>query len=211
MHGRSVPAAGRDLLDSFAAALEHWDWDVALLQEVPPWWPRLVSARLRAEHRFVLTARNELLPLRRQIATRWPDLIKSGGGGANAILTREDRIVDQRTLRLCWLPERRWVHGVRLARGVWMANLHATAHNAAAALRDGQLAASTALAWAAGEPLVLGGDFNLRRLALDGLRHTAAHDVDHVFAAGLTASGAGEVLDRGRLSDHAPVAVDLER
>ncbi len=38
MHGRSVPSARRDLLDEFGAALHGWEWDVALLQEVPPWW-----------------------------------------------------------------------------------------------------------------------------------------------------------------------------
>ena len=38
-HGRAVPPAGRDLAREFAAALAAWEWDVALLQEVPPWWP----------------------------------------------------------------------------------------------------------------------------------------------------------------------------
>ena len=51
-HGRAVPPAGRDLLGDFAAALAGWDWDVALLQEVPPWWPpelgRAVRRRARA-------------------------------------------------------------------------------------------------------------------------------------------------------------------
>ena len=41
-----------------------------------------------AEARAVLTSRNALLPLRRAIAERRPDLIKSNGGGANAILVR---------------------------------------------------------------------------------------------------------------------------
>ena len=38
-HGRSVPDAPRSLLADFAAQLAAWQWDVALLQEVPPWWP----------------------------------------------------------------------------------------------------------------------------------------------------------------------------
>ena len=38
-HGRSVPGARRSLLDEFAARLAEWEWDVALLQEVAPWWP----------------------------------------------------------------------------------------------------------------------------------------------------------------------------
>ena len=211
MHGRSVPAAGRELFDPFASALERWEWEVALLQEVPPWWPARLGARLNAEYRQVLTSRNGLLPLRRAIATRWPDLIKSHGGGANAILVREDRIIEHRTLRLCRLPERRWAHAARLACGVWMANLHATAHHPAAARRDSRLAAATTLAWAAEEPLVLGGDFNLPLLSLGGLQHAGGRDVDHVFAAGWDPIGTADVLEHGQLSDHAPVAVTLER
>ncbi len=38
-HGRAVPPAGHELLGAFAATLAGWSWDVALLQEVPPWWP----------------------------------------------------------------------------------------------------------------------------------------------------------------------------
>jgi len=35
-HGRSVPDAPREQLADFAARLAGWEWDVALLQEVPP-------------------------------------------------------------------------------------------------------------------------------------------------------------------------------
>src|SRR6202161_629791 len=104
MHGRSVPGSGRDLSEEFASALAGWEWDVALLQEVPPWWPRALSDRLGTEYRQVLTSRNALLLARRAIATRWPDLIKSNGGGANAILVRRDRIVAHRRRRLAWVP-----------------------------------------------------------------------------------------------------------
>ena len=209
MHGRSMPSAGHDLLDEFGSALAGWDWDVALLQETPPWWAPALSLRLGAEYRQVLTSRNALLPLRRAIATRWPDVIKSNGGGANAILVRRDRIVEHRIWRLRQLPERRWVHGVRLARGRWAANLHATVHNAAAAVEEGHAAAATALSWAAGEPVALGGDFNVRELSLPPLHYGGGHDVEHVFAAGFANHGQAEVLDAGRLSDHKPVLVTL--
>ncbi len=209
MHGRSVPGAGRDLLDEFAAALAGWEWDAALLQEVPPWWPAALGARAGAEHRTVLTSRNTLLPVRRALATRWPDLIKSNGGGANAILVRDQPITEHRTLRLCMWPERRRLQAVRLADGLWVANMHATVHNDAAARRDAERARTTALAWADGSPLVLGGDFNVRSLALAGVRYVGGHDVDLVFAAGLHGAGDVEVLERGRLSDHAPVRVTL--
>jgi len=94
---------------------------------------------------------------------------------------------------------------------VWVANLHATAHHAAAARRDSRLAAAATLGWAAGEPLVLAGDFNLPELSLDGLQRAGGRDVDHVFAAGWHAIGTADVLEHGQLSDHAPVAVTLER
>jgi endonuclease/exonuclease/phosphatase family metal-dependent hydrolase len=209
MHGRSVPPARRDLLSEFTAALRSWEWDVALLQEVPPWWPRSLAASLASEERAVLTSRNGLLALRRAIAIRWPDAIKSNGGGANAILVRSDRIAAHRSVRLCRLPERRWVHGVRLGSGIWVANLHASAHPGSA-IRDGRLAAATALDWAEGEPLALGGDFNVSAPSLDGLEHAGGHELDHVFVSGLSARGTHSVLDRGPLSDHAPVAVVVE-
>jgi endonuclease/exonuclease/phosphatase family metal-dependent hydrolase len=210
MHGRSVPGAGHDLLNDFGAALAAWEWDLALLQETPPWWPAALAVRLDAEYRQVLTSRNGLLPIRRAIAVRWPDVIKSNGGGANAILVRRDRIVEHRSARLRWMPERRWVHGVRLARGWWVANLHATVHDAAAAIEEGQAAAAVALSWAAGEPVALGGDFNVRNLSLAPLRYRGGNDVDHVFAAGFADHGRTEVLDAGDLSDHAPVLVTLD-
>jgi endonuclease/exonuclease/phosphatase family metal-dependent hydrolase len=205
-HGRSVPGSGRDLLPEFGAALAGWEWDVALLQEVPPWWPAPLSRRLGACARLVLTSRNALLPLRRAVARRWPDAIKSNGGGANAILVRGERsILEHRTRRLCLLPERRWLHAVRLSCGVWGGNLHA-----GGTVREAREAGATALRWSGSEPLVLGGDFNLHSLSLEGLTWAGGRNADHVFVAGLVPlPGSARVLDRGRLSDHAPVVVGV--
>lgn len=218
MHGRSQPPAGRDLLDEFSAALATWEWDVALLQEVPPWWPEAMAARLGggAQQRSVLTSRNELLPLRRALAVRWPDAIKSAGGGANAMLVRRAdlHIADHRELLLSRRPERRRLHAVRLVAGereLWVGNLHATVHDDPAARREAEQARVSIGRWAAGAPFVLGGDFNVRGLALAGLAAAANHDVDYIFVAGLEAVGDAQVLDRGALSDHAPVAVTLDR
>src|SRR4051794_29868807 len=85
-HGRAVPPAGRDLLADFSAMLAGWEWDVALLQEVPPWWPPELGRASGAHARTALTSRNLLPALQRTLAERWPDVIKSWGGGANAIL-----------------------------------------------------------------------------------------------------------------------------
>ncbi|MFL5863273.1 MAG: endonuclease/exonuclease/phosphatase family protein [Solirubrobacteraceae bacterium] len=210
LHGRSVPPSGRELLDEFAAELSEWEWDVALLQEVPPWWPATLSQRLHAEYRMALTSRNGLLAVRRPLARRLPDVMKSQGGGANAILARRDRIVAHRVQRLCRMPERRVAHGVALGCGMWVVNLHATAHHEAGAQRDGTTAATAALDWAGREPVVLGGDFNLRRPQWPGFTRVASSDVDHVFVAGeLETLSPAEVLERGALSDHAPLAVNL--
>lgn len=204
-HGRAVPSAGRDLFEEFAAALDRWDWDLALLQEVPPWWPLPLGNRLGAQSRLVLTSRNALLPVRRALAVRWPDLIKSNGGSCNAILVRGDAIVEHRVRRLCLWPERRWVHAVRLHdAGMWVANLHA-----GGPMRDAVVAAESAVRWAGAAPLVLGGDFNIRGLALEGFACAGGHEVDYVFVRGLSVARGADVLDRGRLSDHAPVAVTI--
>jgi endonuclease/exonuclease/phosphatase family metal-dependent hydrolase len=203
-------------LPEFAAALANWEWDVALLQEVPPWWPEVLARRAGATQRLVLTSRNALLPVRRAIAVRWPELIKSGGGGANAILVRPTgvafELADHRTLRLALWPERRQLQAVGLVvsgRQLWVGNLHATVHDDARARREADAARAAMVRWSGGAPFVLGGDFNVRKLRLAGLARAGGHDVDHVFVSGLEPMGPPEVLDRGRLSDHAPVVVAL--
>jgi endonuclease/exonuclease/phosphatase family metal-dependent hydrolase len=213
-HGRAVPPAGRPLLREFAAALAGWEWDVALLQEVPPWWPPQLARAAGADHRLVLTSRTALLPLRRAIASRRPDLLKSNGGGANAILVRGEPVLDHRTRRLCRWPERRYAHGVRLPDG-WVVNVHSSNRPPSKAWADDLRALAAARAWAGdeegagGSGLVFGGDLNLRHPAIHGLRHVAGNHVDHIFTDGRPAAGRAQVLDRGRLSDHPPVAVTL--
>jgi endonuclease/exonuclease/phosphatase family metal-dependent hydrolase len=207
-HGRAVPPAGRDLLGEFAAALAGWSWDVALLQEVPPWWPAELAAAAGAQQRAVLTSRHELLPVRRALARRAPDLMKSSGGGSNAILVRGE-ITEHRARRLRIWPERRYAHGVRLRDGGWYVNVHAHNQPASRAWADDIVALEAARAWASGAPLVFGGDLNLRQPVFTGLRHVAGHHVDHVFTDGRPAASS-EVLDRGHLSDHRPVAVTLD-
>ncbi len=208
-----MPPAGRDLQDEFARALASWDWDVALLQEVPPWWSTALARGCDADARTALTARNALLPLRRALAQRAPDLIKSNGGGANAILVRGGGrpIGEHRCELLRRWPERRVCHGVALADGIWSANLHAQVHSPRRAEADIARAAAVALAWAGGGPALLGGDFNVRRPAAQGFEWLGGHGVDHVLGHGLRAVGTSETPDRGELSDHAPVIVTVAR
>ncbi len=203
-HGRSVPGSGRDLFAEFCSALRGWDWQVALLQEVPPWWPPMLADGVGAAERHVLTSRNSLLSLRRTIATRWPDAIKSNGGGCNAILVRSGSITWHRSRRVSVLPERRWVHAVGLG-GICVANLHV-----GASAGQARLAAATAAHWAGRSEVILGGDFNLPLLSLDGFRWAGGYGVDHVYVRGMGRPvSETRVLDGGHLSDHAPVLVTV--
>ena len=146
-HGRAVPERRHALLGEFAVQLAAWEWDVALLQEVPPWWPPQLGRVAGASARTALTSRNQLLCLRRGVAVRRPDLIKSGGGGANAILVRRQAIVEHRKVTLRLWPEQRMMHAVRLASGAWIANLHAMAHVEARAQADVDVAARALAQW----------------------------------------------------------------
>jgi endonuclease/exonuclease/phosphatase family metal-dependent hydrolase len=208
-HGRSVPETRHGLADAFVQTLASWEWDIALLQEVPPWWPPMLARACGASERRALTSRNWLLPLVRPLAERRPDLVKSWGGGSNAILVRGEAIVEHRVRTLRRWPERRVVHGVALASGRWVCNLHAQAHSERLAQADLDTAATAAVAWAAGAPLVLGGDLNLRAPSVDGFAHVAGHSVDHVLVRLLHAAGPGRTLQRGSLSDHEPLVVDV--
>jgi endonuclease/exonuclease/phosphatase family metal-dependent hydrolase len=286
-HGRADPPAGRPLLHEFAELLARWEWDIALLQEVPPWWPPLLARRCAAESRTALTSRNQLLPLRRAIASRAPDRLKSNGGGANAILVRTPwTITAHARRRLRIRPERRVVHAVRVAlprtapgsvgaaggraadgspgddgprldrcapfAGAWVGNLHAqlgrwdSAEGLAAPLADLRRATAQLEAWAyaasppadrhefargrhdsaapsaagpstgpADAPLLLGGDFNLPRDVVAtqlpaGWTRIASSGPDHVAGRGVRATGASQRPDRGTLSDHAPLLIEIE-
>jgi endonuclease/exonuclease/phosphatase family metal-dependent hydrolase len=210
-HGRALPPRDEDLFDAFAARLSSWSWDVALLQEVPPWWPPALARACGAQEHHALTSRNALLPLRRLVAQRRPELLKSNGGGCNAILVRElGGVTAHARRRLCVWPERRVVHAVRVGDGRWFANLHASTHPPRAR-RDVAEAHAAVLRWAGDAPFVFGGDCNVVRIALPGLVHAGGSHVDHVFARGLALAphAPAEILDRGALSDHAPLRVTM--
>ncbi len=218
-HGRSLPPTHDSLAEQFSSMLAAWQWDIALLQEAPPWWPARLARSSGAQARTALTSRNSLLALRRLVAERDPELSKSNGGGANAILSRIS-IVEHAALRLRVRPERRVAQLVRLADGTCVANFHASTRPALAEHELQRLWAH-ALRWAGDAPLVLGGDLNLRapRAPSRDIAHVGARDVDHLFARGLAPLGQAEVLDRHttaaarsiELSDHPPLRVRLER
>lgn len=219
-HGRSLPPVNRDLSGEFTALIAGWDWDVALLQEVPPWWPGALGRAAEAQQHRVLTSRNSLLPVRRALAAPHPEWMKSNGGGCNAILSRQG-IVEHRRLRLRRWPERRVAQLARLEDGTCVANFHGSAR---VPLAEDELAWlwERSLAWAGVAPLVLGGDLNLRSPAgaeRADVAHVARRDVDHIFTRGMEAVGHVELLDRHiekrhggstvELSDHLPLLVTV--
>ena len=156
----------------------------------------------------MLTSRNFGLCVRRAISSRNPDILKSNGGGANAILVRGP-IAEHRKIRLIWRPERRWAHGVRLADGSWVVNVHSSTNVEAHALRDTLKALEAAREWAGGAPLLFGGDINIPgKPELPGMVRLGGNHVDHLYSEGRPAKHA-EVLERGPLSDHPPVRVTL--
>lgn len=214
-HGRALPPRDEDLLDAFATRLAGWRWDVALLQEVPPWWPGSLARACDAEARSALTSRNALLPLRRVVAQRHPERLKANGGGCNAILVRGFGGIEAHARRrLCVWPERRVVHAVSVRVGgdnVWFANLHASTGRGARTLGDVGLARATALRWADDAPLVLGGDFNVEQPPMPGFAHAGHSRIDHVYARGLAPVGDCVTLDRCMLSDHTPLLTTLSR
>jgi endonuclease/exonuclease/phosphatase family metal-dependent hydrolase len=213
-HGRAVPPASRDLYREFAQRLASWRWDVALLQECPPWWPAQLAIACDAHEHHALTSRNALLPVRKWIAQRWPDVIKSNGGGCNAILIRDEfdpaHPRDHRFAVLRKRPERRIVHGVRVG-DTWVCNLHAQVWSEEQAQADTAAAAAHAFAWAGDAPVVLGGDFNTPTPHPPGLTDLGGHKVDRILARGWTAASAAKTEDHGHLSDHAPIVIDLRR
>lgn len=223
----------RDLRDEFAELLAGAEWDVALLQECPPRWADDLARICGAGPHRVLTSRNSLAPLRSLAARLNPDLIGSNEGGSNLTLVRPAPagIAERRELALCPgpVPERRMMAFTRTGAGLCVCNLHASAGraNTAQAEDELRLAAERSIEWAAGTPLLLGGDLNVRpaqSAIYEELRErfglaapTADDSLDHLLVRGLETVEPPRAWppeqrerrdgDRAiRLSDHAPVA-----
>jgi hypothetical protein len=234
----------RPLRDQFASVIADADWEVALFQEFPPRWRDPIAQAAGAEVHRVLTSRNSLAPLRSLAARLNTDLIGSNEGGSNATIARPGAgvggggpaIVERRDLVVCEgpHPERRTMAFTRLGSGICVANLHASTGpvNKDRAVDELRFAAARSIEWAAGAPLIFGGDLNVRpneRPIFDELAErcglaapTAPDSIDHLLVRGL------EVVEpprpwppdarelpwdglRLRLSDHTPVAATFAR
>lgn len=227
----------RPLFGEFAATIDGFGWDVAFLQEAPPRWLGPLAERCRAGGALALTSRNAGALARRVAAAVNPDLIASGEGGSNQVLVRRPGgVIETECHELAREPERRAMLLARLelpgGRRVATANLHATASRGDhVAAPEVVAAAERAVEWAGEDPLVFGGDLNLRpetappafeELVRLGLEHPTAPDaIDHVLARGLEIAEPAVRLPaerrelvrgdglRVRLSDHAPVLVSF--
>jgi endonuclease/exonuclease/phosphatase family metal-dependent hydrolase len=238
IHNDSHVQVNRSLFDEFAGVLSGADWNVCMLQECPPRWAEGLADECQAGVYCALTSRNWFAPLRRVVAERNPDLMGSWEGGSNLTLARPPwQIVEGASVLLNPLRERRLRERRRLAlvrlvhdsREVCIGNLHLSAGVSDHAAREARRAAETALEWARGAPLVLGGDFNVRgshAIFADLCKLTELcgatnpHGIDHILSRGLDTVSppvswaperreldvlAGLEHRRLRLSDHAPV------
>jgi endonuclease/exonuclease/phosphatase family metal-dependent hydrolase len=187
--------------------------------------------------------------------TEWrPQLRSALEGQANAILVAPDLAAREHTelvlnprrfrkreaerlalplgARVAWAWERRIVHAVRVSfagsRTALVANLHATAYRPDKRLADAELLRAATFADGVaqlGEPVVLGGDFNVTVVSSPTLRQLATAEwgftpagpgLDHVLVRGLevvmpeTPWPPERREHAGRLmSDHAPVDVRI--
>ena len=235
--GAAYAHVNASLLEHFTAVLASEPWHLALLQEAPPPWLAPLCRALGAHGALALTARNAGAPLRRRLAEWRPDLLGAWEGGSNQILVRPPwRLAEVDRLVLSRRPERRrllWGRlegpGGRLGVGC----LHLTVRRPEQAAAEALRAAAWARAASGADPLLLGGDFNLRadhvpapfraleeRYGLTPATPGAA--IDHLLGAGLTPVEAPHALAperrevagpgglRLRLSDHAPVVAAYE-
>lgn len=242
-HGRDAPPGSgvgtthtevnRSLRGEFLTKLAGWDWHVALLQEAPPRWFDDLQEATGATGVQVLTSRNWLSPVRGLLAEWNPDLIRSNEGGSNVLLVRPSLgIAEVGRLRVALWPERRTAVLAKLelpdGRRVVVANVHLSVPKTGRGTGEALRVAEAAEQLADGDPVVLGGDLNLRLSdhpdAFDRLREryglaapTGPKAIDHLLVRGLEtverpARLPGEDRDAPgpggpaiRLSDHAPV------
>jgi len=228
----------RPLRAEFVSVLDSAAWDLALLQEAPPRWLAALRRGCGADGASAPTSRNSLGWLRGWAATLNPDLIASGEGGSNMVFVRSPGAIEAtETVELARRPERRTMllARVRLPSGarIAVACMHLSVDSTGQGPAEVARAGDRAVAFAAGGPLIFGGDLNLRparqpeAFAELERRHglapaTGPQAIDHLLARGLAVAAAPHALPASarelaaepgralRLSDHALVAAGFE-
>jgi len=253
-NGNAVPPGRRAYLDEMVARAAADDPDVLCLQEVPAWaLGRFTASTLAC--RPSLGPLPIPAGLGRLLTDVHHGLLRSAfAGQGNAIrlaarhelLARDELVLNPRAFRervarelglsrlarLAWGHERRTAHTVRFraadGRTFLVANAHCTSFAADRRLADAELrrAASFARsAAAAGDVVVLAGDFNVTRDESATLAELATGEwrfsppgpgIDQVLVHGAAAGEPQRLPDGWRrhgdvlLSDHAPVQVEIE-
>jgi hypothetical protein len=227
--GKEYEQVNWDLFDEFAALIDSVEWDVALFQEFPPSWRGRMAEACDAHAHRALSGRNWLQPLTSLIGRWRPDLLGAWEGGSNTTLVRgaAGGITERRREVLTRRPELRVMALTRLESGPCVANLHVSTKPSSAE-RELLDAAQRAVAFAGSDPIIFGGDFNVRPKAsgvFDQLEErfglaprTAPDRLSHLLVRGLEVvepptAWPPEARDRVdpetglkiRLADHNPV------
>jgi endonuclease/exonuclease/phosphatase family metal-dependent hydrolase len=231
--GEEYEQTNWNLFDLFALMIDKPRWDVALFQEFPPSWKRSLARACGADAHRALSGRNWLQPLTSAIGRWRPDLLGAWEGGSNTTLVRQRAgpITERKRVVLTRRPELRVMALTRLESGICVANMHVstTPSSAEAELIS---AADQAVRFAGTQPLVFGGDFNVRpgesevfdqlaeRFGLapptapDRLSHLLVRGVEVVEHPAAWPPEARDVVDpetglKIRLSDHNPVEATI--
>ena len=211
-HGRAVPeSAALAAAPSSPRAIAGWEWDVALLQEVPPWWPPALGRAAGASARMALTSRNALLPhpARGRRAAPGPHEVRTAAAATRsscaARRSREHRVQRLRALARATGRARRAARGRHVGREPPRAGRTSTS----ARRRDLDRAAAVTTFWAGGR-----ADGARRRpercTAPDAFRATATSAVitsTTCSAAACAPSARRAPCPTRALSDHAPVEI----
>jgi endonuclease/exonuclease/phosphatase (EEP) superfamily protein YafD len=233
--GEAYEQTNWDLFELFAAVIDGIGWDVAFFQEFPPSWKRRMAEACGADAHRAFSGRNWLQPLTSLIGRWRPDLLGAWEGGSDTTLVRPaaGRIAERRREVLTRRPEIRVMALTRLESGLCLANLHVSTKPSSAE-RELLDAAARATDFAGSDPLIFGGDFNVRpresavfdqleeryglapRTAPDRLSHLLVRDLEVVEHPSALPPEARDVTDpatglRIRLSDHNPVIGKLSR
>jgi len=218
-HGNAHPPRRRSYL-RVAIELSVEDGpSVVCLQELPLWsLPRL--AVWTGYRSFPAVARRGMTPRRVAgwITRQWQVTLRSAiTGQANAILVRQD--LGARALVTVQVSrgrrERRVVQAVRVDGIGVVANAHLSQRDPQTATEELRRAVAVARSQAAaGEPIVLAGDFNIEHPEVDGFGGAIA-GLDQVLVQGAPATPAVVWPEERRtrdgvvLSDHTPVEVTV--
>jgi endonuclease/exonuclease/phosphatase family metal-dependent hydrolase len=223
-HGRTHPESAALHLERMVRLVTADAPDVVALQEVPLWAVRRLERWSGMQVFWAVTLPARLGPLARRMTDRDPVRYRATlTGQANALLVNPHFEVGRHRLvvlnpgfsRVDWLvgrAERRVCHALEVdveGQRLVVANLHASNDPDENVVAPQIERAAAFLAGA--ERVVLAGDFNIRRYAVDG--YTAPIEgIDQILARGLEVERGPEAWPEGRrrfgdavLSDHAPV------